>query len=130
MAPFNMAGVAGLLATCAAAAASAAHLLPLLLLLICPRGTHAEQGNPLFFPSLLFSSLLSLLFSSLLFSSFLYRLIQRRIIAEYTREKLVTRAKSSEFRFIFAIGRILHYLLVPELGWLETFVVSRFLWQN
>lgn len=47
MAPFNMAGVAGLLATCAAAAASAAHLLPLLLLLICPRGTHAEQGNPL-----------------------------------------------------------------------------------
>ncbi|XP_076758190.1 eph receptor tyrosine kinase isoform X6 [Xylocopa sonorina] len=43
MAPFNMAGVAGLLATCAAAAASAAHLLPLLLLLICPRGTHAEQ---------------------------------------------------------------------------------------
>ncbi|XP_034180122.1 eph receptor tyrosine kinase isoform X8 [Osmia lignaria lignaria] len=43
MAPFNMAGVAGLLATCAAAAASAAHLLPLLLLLIYPRGTHAEQ---------------------------------------------------------------------------------------
>ncbi|XP_067213729.1 ephrin type-A receptor 4-A isoform X9 [Linepithema humile] len=43
MAPFNMAGVAGLLATCAAVAASAAHLLPLLLLLICPRGTPAEQ---------------------------------------------------------------------------------------
>ena len=45
MAPFNMAGVAGLLATCAAVAASAAHLLPLLLLLICPRGTQAEQGK-------------------------------------------------------------------------------------
>ncbi|XP_050466576.1 ephrin type-A receptor 4-B isoform X5 [Cataglyphis hispanica] len=43
MAPFNMAGVAGLLATCAAVAASAAHLLPLLLLLICPRGTQADQ---------------------------------------------------------------------------------------
>lgn len=50
MAPFNMAGVAGLLATCAAVAASAAHLLPLLLLLICPRGTQAEQGKiPKFF---------------------------------------------------------------------------------
>lgn len=47
MAPFNMAGVAGLLATCAAVAASAAHLLPLLLLLICPRGTQAEQGKTL-----------------------------------------------------------------------------------
>lgn len=45
MAPFNMASVAGLLATCAAVAASAAHLLPLLLLLICPRGTQAEQGK-------------------------------------------------------------------------------------
>lgn len=45
MAPFNMAGVAGLLATCAAVAASAAHLLPLLLLLICPRGTQADQGK-------------------------------------------------------------------------------------
>jgi len=45
MGPFNMAGVAGLLATCAAVAASAAHLLPLLLLLICPRGTQAEQGK-------------------------------------------------------------------------------------
>ncbi|XP_029176313.1 ephrin type-A receptor 4 isoform X3 [Nylanderia fulva] len=43
MGPFNMAGVAGLLATCAAVAASAAHLLPLLLLLICPRGTQADQ---------------------------------------------------------------------------------------
>ncbi|XP_025271313.1 ephrin type-A receptor 4-B isoform X18 [Camponotus floridanus] len=43
MAPFNMAGVAGLLATCAAVAASAAHLLPLLLLLICPRGIQADQ---------------------------------------------------------------------------------------
>lgn len=40
-----MAGVAGLLATCAAVAASAAHLLPLLLLLICPRGSQAEQGK-------------------------------------------------------------------------------------
>lgn len=45
MAPFNMAGVAGLLATCAAVAASAAHLLPLLLLLICPRGIQADQGK-------------------------------------------------------------------------------------
>lgn len=45
MAPFNMAGVAGLLTTCAAVAASAAHLLPLLLLLICPRGTQSEQGE-------------------------------------------------------------------------------------
>lgn len=45
MGPFNMAGVAGLLATCAAVAASAAHLLPLLLLLICPRGTQADQGK-------------------------------------------------------------------------------------
>ncbi|XP_039306879.1 ephrin type-A receptor 4 isoform X18 [Solenopsis invicta] len=43
MIPFNMAGVAGFLATCAAVAASAARLLPLLLLLIYPRGTPAEH---------------------------------------------------------------------------------------
>lgn len=61
MAPFNMASVAGLLATCAAVAASAAHLLPLLLLLICPRGTQAEQGKRPF-----------VRFSILLFCYFIY----------------------------------------------------------
>lgn len=60
MAPFNMAGIAGLLATCAAVAASAAHLLPLLLLLICPRGTQADQGkrSSVRFPYLLLPYLL------------------------------------------------------------------------
>ncbi|EGI70882.1 hypothetical protein G5I_00308 [Acromyrmex echinatior] len=46
MAPFNMAGVSALVAPGPAVAASAAHLLPLLLLLICPRGTQAEQDEP------------------------------------------------------------------------------------
>lgn len=64
MAPFNMAGVAGLLATCAAVAASAAHLLPLLLLLICPRGTQAEQGKRSFIRPFIRS--FGSLFSSLL----------------------------------------------------------------
>lgn len=102
MAPFNMAGVAGLLATCAAVAASVV-LLPLLLLLICPRGIQMEQGKRSFIRPFIRS------FGSL-FSSLLLHLPLPIYLRRANQAEMIVRGDTSGFdtsRLIATLGCIL-----------------------